>query len=109
MQIFRGTPDPFPKDLRGGVVTWGVFDGVHRGHVKVIDQLISWARELSAPSLVLTFDRHPAEVLRGVPVPLVCPLEDRVRLIGEQGVSAVIVLPFTLEFSRTTAEEFVRD
>jgi len=109
MQIFRGTPDPFPKELRGGVVTWGVFDGVHRGHVKVIDQLISWARELSAPSLVLTFDRHPAEVLRGVPVPLVCPLEDRVRLIGEQGVSAVIVLPFTLEFSRTTAEEFVRD
>jgi riboflavin kinase / FMN adenylyltransferase len=107
MRLFRGVPEPFPSDLRGGVVTWGVFDGVHRGHAKVIDKLTSWAREISAPSLVLTFDRHPAEVLRDVAVPLVCPLDVRVDLIGARGVDGVIVLPFTKEFSRTTAEEFV--
>jgi riboflavin kinase/FMN adenylyltransferase len=75
----------------------------------VIDALAAWARERSAPSLVITFDRHPAEVLRGVPVPLVCPVSERVRLISERGAQAVFVLPFTIEFSRTTAEEFVRD
>ena len=109
MHLFRGLTAPLPKRLHGGVVTWGVFDGVHRGHAKVIDQLTSWAAELGAPSLVITFDRHPAEVLRGVSVPLVCPLDVRVNLISARGVDAVFVLPFTVEFSHTTAEEFVRD
>jgi riboflavin kinase/FMN adenylyltransferase len=109
MRVFRGLSEPLPDTLRGGVVTWGVFDGVHLGHAKVIDQLTAWAGELKAPSLVITFDRHPAEVLRGVPVPLVCPLDVRVDLIGARGVGAVLVLPFTIEFSHTTAEEFVRD
>lgn len=109
MHFLRGLTAPIPDKLRGGVVTWGVFDGVHRGHAKVIDALTAWAAELGAPSLVITFDRHPAEVLRGVPVPLVCPVDERLKLIAARGVSAVIVLPFTIEFSKTTAEEFVRD
>jgi riboflavin kinase/FMN adenylyltransferase len=108
MPPFRGLPSQLPKPLRGGIVTWGVFDGIHRGHAKVIDALNSWAAELSVASLVITFDRHPAEVLRGVSVPLVCPLVDRVQMIAGR-VSAVCILPFTLEFSKTTAEEFVRD
>src|SRR5688572_21816976 len=102
MQLFRGVPASLPSGLRGGAVTWGVFDGVHRGHAKVIDSLTAWASEIAAPSLVLTFDRHPAEVLRGVPIPLVCPLEERVKLIAARGVDAIVILPFTLEFSRTT-------
>ncbi len=109
MHLFRGLTAPLPKPLRRGIVTWGVFDGVHRGHAKVIDQLTAWTSQRSAPSLVITFDRHPAEVLRGAAVPLVCPLDVRVNLIGARGVDAVIVLPFTVEFSHTTAEEFVRD
>jgi len=109
MHLFRGLPSTFPSGLRGGVVTWGVFDGVHRGHAKVIDSLTAWAGDLGAPSLVITFDRHPAEVLRGTPVPLVCPLVERVQLIAARRVKAIFVLPFTVEFSHTTAEEFVRD
>ena len=109
MHVLRGLPTTPDPDHRGGVVTWGVFDGVHRGHRKVIEALVRWAEELGAPALVLTFDRHPAEVLRGTRVPLVCPLERRLELIGHLGVRAAIVLPFTLEFSKTTAEEFVRD
>jgi len=109
MHLFRGLTATIPKPLLGGIVTWGVFDGVHRGHAKVIDALASWAAERSVPSLVITFDRHPAEVLRGVPVPLVCPLIERVHRIAARRVNAIFILPFTLEFSRTTAEEFVRD
>jgi riboflavin kinase/FMN adenylyltransferase len=109
MRLFRGFTQPLPPFLRGGAVTWGVFDGVHRGHVKVINSLTFWARRRKCPSIVVTFDRHPAEVLRGVPVPLVCPLVQRVRMISARGVDAVVILPFTVDFAKTTAEEFVRD
>ncbi len=108
MKVLRGLPDSPDPALAGGAVTWGVFDGVHRGHRRVVETLVSWARELGAPSLVVTFDRHPAEVLRGTPVPLVCPLDVRVERLGALGADAVVILPFTVEFSRTPADEFVR-
>ena len=108
MEILSGLdslPDP---GLRSPIVTWGVFDGVHRGHRKVIEQVLSWARVEGVSSAVVTFDRHPEEVLRGKKVPLVSPLGERLRLIGALGVDFCLVLNFTLEFSKTTADEFIR-
>jgi len=99
-------PDP---RLAGCAVTWGVFDGVHRGHRHVLDALVAWARERRSPSVAVTFDRHPAEVLRGVDVPLVCPLEERLARMGESGVDATLVLSFTRAFSENTAEAFVAE
>jgi riboflavin kinase / FMN adenylyltransferase len=103
MEILRGLdslPDP---RVRNSFVTWGVFDGVHRGHAKVLRALAA----KGAPTLVVTFDRHPAEVLHGRDVPLVLPLEERLKRLAE--ASQVLVLPFTKEFAETTAEQFVRD
>jgi riboflavin kinase / FMN adenylyltransferase len=108
MEILSGLeslPDP---GLRSPIVTWGVFDGVHRGHRKVIEQVLTWARADGVSSAVVTFDRHPEEVLRGRKVPLVSPLGERLRLIGALGVDFCLVLNFTLEFSKTPAEEFIR-
>ena len=108
MEVLSGLeslPDP---RLRSPIVTWGVFDGVHRGHRRVIEQVLSWARAEGVSSAVTTFDRHPEEVLRGRKVPLVTPLGERIRLIGALGVDFCVVLNFTLEFSKTTAEEFIR-
>ena len=109
MQILSGLesiPDP---RIRTPIVTWGVFDGVHRGHQKVLTSVLSWAREKGVSSVVATFDRHPAEVLTGKPVPLLSPLAERLRLIGERGVDFCLVLNFTLDFSKTPAEQFVRE
>lgn len=109
MEILSGLaalPDP---RLRSPVVTWGVFDGVHLGHRRVLETLVAWARAEGVPSVVATFDRHPVEVLRGVKVPLISPLGERLRLLGERGVDAVLVLNFTLEFSKTPAEAFIRE
>jgi riboflavin kinase/FMN adenylyltransferase len=89
-------------------VTWGVFDGVHRGHRKVLEAVVAWAKESGVSSTVVTFDRHPSEVLGGKSVPLLCPLDERLRLLGEEGLDDCLVLPFTEEFSKTSAEEFVR-
>ncbi len=107
MEILQGLASLPDRRLAGSCVTWGVFDGVHRGHRKVLRRLLELAGE--GPAAVVTFDRHPVEVLRDTPVPLIVPLDERLRLIGEQGVAFVLVLPFTREFSKTTAEEFVRD
>ena len=109
MQVVSGLeslPDP---RIRTPIVTWGVFDGVHLGHRKVLDSVLSWARATGVSSVAVTFDRHPAEVLRGRPVPLLTPLAERLRLMGEQGLDFCLVLNFTLEFSKTSAEQFVRD
>lgn len=109
MEILSGLaalPDP---RLRTPIVTWGVFDGVHLGHRRVLETLVAWARAEGVPSVVVTFDRHPVEVLRGVKVPLISPLAERLRLLGEQGVDAGLVLNFTVEFSATPAEAFIRD
>lgn len=109
MEILSGLeaiPDP---RLRDPVVTWGVFDGVHRGHRRVLDTVVGWARDKGVPAVVITFDRHPSEVLTGRPVPMVSPLAERLRLISETGIDFCLILNFTLEFSRTSAEAFIRD
>jgi riboflavin kinase/FMN adenylyltransferase len=109
MQILSGLESlPEPR-LRRPIVTWGVFDGVHRGHQKVLDSVLAWAREDGVSAVAVTFDRHPAEVLSGRSVPLLTPLAERLRLLGERGLDFCLVLNFTLEFSKTTAEAFVRD
>jgi riboflavin kinase/FMN adenylyltransferase len=108
MEVLSGLdalPDP---RLRSPIVTWGVFDGVHRGHRLVIEQVLSWARAEGVSSALATFDRHPEEVLHHRKVPLVTPLGERLRLIGALGIDFCVVLNFTLEFSKTSAEEFIR-
>jgi riboflavin kinase/FMN adenylyltransferase len=108
MEILSG-PESLPDPrLRSPIVTWGVFDGVHRGHRRVIELVLAWARSEGVSSALVTFDRHPEEVLRGRKVPLVTPLGERLRLIGALGVDFCVVLNFTLEFSKTPAEEFIR-
>jgi riboflavin kinase/FMN adenylyltransferase len=109
MEILPGLealPDP---RLGTPVTTWGVFDGVHRGHRRVLETLRDWARDVSAPAVAVTFDRHPSEVLTGRPVPLLVSLEERLRRIAETGVDFVLVIAFTPEFARLRAEDFVRD
>jgi riboflavin kinase/FMN adenylyltransferase len=109
MQILSGLealPDP---RLCRPIVTWGVFDGVHRGHHKVLENVLSWARGKGVSAVAITFDRHPAEVIFGKPVPLLLPLAERFRRMGEQGLDFCLVLNFTLEFSKIPAERFVRE
>lgn len=109
MEILSGLESlPEPR-LRSPIVTWGVFDGVHRGHRAVLSRVLGWARREGVSSALVTFDRHPEEVLRGTKVPMVTPLGERLKLLDELGLDFCLVLNFTLEFSRTTAEQFIRD
>ncbi|KJS54664.1 bifunctional riboflavin kinase/FAD synthetase [Streptomyces rubellomurinus] len=108
MQRWRGLEE-IPGDWGRSVVTIGSFDGVHRGHQLIIGRAVERARELGLSSVVVTFDPHPREVIRpGSHPPLLAPHPRRAELIAELGVDAVLVLPFTQEFSQESPEAFVQ-
>ncbi|GAA0970345.1 bifunctional riboflavin kinase/FAD synthetase [Actinocorallia libanotica] len=101
--------DEVPRDWGRSVVTIGVFDGVHRGHQKVIGRAAELAAELGLPCVVITFDPHPDEVVRpGSHPPLLSSSARRPELLAEVGADAIMVVPFTLELSRMGPDEFVQ-
>jgi riboflavin kinase / FMN adenylyltransferase len=108
MQRWHGLDD-VPAQWGRSVVTIGVFDGVHRGHQRIVARAAAAASELGLPVVVVTFDPHPDEVVRpGSHPPFLCTARRRSGLLAGLGVGAVCVLPFTLEFSRLGPDEFVR-
>jgi riboflavin kinase/FMN adenylyltransferase len=98
-----------PPGWGESVVTIGEFDGVHRGHQRIVARAAQTGRELGLPVVVITFDPHPDEVIRpGSHPPFLCSARRRAELLAQLGADAVCVLPFTLEFSRLDPDEFVR-
>jgi riboflavin kinase / FMN adenylyltransferase len=109
MQRWRGY-EAAPGGLGRTVVTIGVFDGVHRGHQEIIGYTVKRARDLGIESVVVTFDPHPAEVVRPGSHPAVLTSPTRkAELIEELGADVLCVIPFTPDFSRLPAEEFAHD
>lgn len=107
MQRWRGLED-IPEDWGRSVVTIGSYDGVHRGHQLIIRHAVDRARELGVPSVVVTFDPHPSEVVRpGSHPPLLAPHHRRAELMAGLGVDALLILPFTTEFSKLSPADFV--
>jgi riboflavin kinase / FMN adenylyltransferase len=99
----------FGEARRGAAVTIGNFDGVHRGHQKILRSVIEKARAGGWMSAVLTFDPHPVRVLRGDNGPhLLSTLEQRLRQFEAIGIEAALVLRFDEELARLTPEEFAR-
>jgi riboflavin kinase/FMN adenylyltransferase len=103
--------DPLrPVDLpRGGVVTVGNFDGVHLAHQQLLAEVVARAKALGVPSVVVTFDPHPMKVLRPEAAPrMLQTLRQREESIAACGIDAVVIVPFTRDFSLTPADEFVK-
>ena len=92
------------------MATIGVFDGVHRGHQQLIGRAVERARKADLPTVVLTFDPHPSEVVRPGSHPArLTSLDRKAELLEGLGVNVMCVLPFTLEFSRLEPAEFVHE
>jgi riboflavin kinase/FMN adenylyltransferase len=97
-----------PRPEAGCVVTIGAYDGVHLGHRSLIGRVRSMAAELGCATAVVTFDRHPATVVRPQSAPkLLTDLEQKLELLGDLGVDYTLVLRFDEERSKETAEDFV--
>lgn len=102
--------DEFPG-LENAIVTIGTFDGVHAGHIKIIQRLNEVAKETKGETVLLTFFPHPRMVLQpdDNDLKLITTMEERKLLLEKNGINHLIIQPFNKEFSRISATEFVRD
>jgi riboflavin kinase / FMN adenylyltransferase len=109
MQILHQLSE-IPANFGPSVATIGNFDGVHRGHRWVIGEVVARARSLGIKSVAITFDPHPARVIRPESSqPLITPLPEKLQLLASTGIDTVLVLPFTKEFSKMSARTFATE
>ena len=119
MEIWYGA-EQVPESLRaargaasaGSVVTVGVFDGVHRGHQRILARVVERARALGPDCLAVavTFDPHPLAVHRpGIDLAMIASLPDRLAALAATGLDAALVISYTLAFADQSPEGFVRD
>jgi riboflavin kinase / FMN adenylyltransferase len=97
-----------PADGRGSVVTVGTFDGIHRGHQEVLREIVGRAVSSGSRSVLVTFDRHPLEVVRPEMAPEVLTTPDEKKeFLATTGLDFVVFLTFTADLSRLSPREFV--
>jgi riboflavin kinase/FMN adenylyltransferase len=101
--------DPRPSQWRQPIVALGNFDGLHRGHQKIIERVCRQAREHAATPVVMTFDPHPSRIVRPDKAPpLLMTNEQRVEALAREGVEGVAFVRFTAALSQWEPEQFVR-
>ena len=108
MEILRDI-DHLPP-FRHAVATIGSYDGVHRGHVILLDEVVRRAREADGESMVITFEPHPRIALGNDDgLELLTTLEEKAELVASYGIDYLVVIPFDVEFSRLSHDVFTRD
>lgn len=107
MRIFRGITD-LPS-FKNAVITIGSFDGVHRGHQKIIKRINHLAREIDGESIIITFDPHPRKVIypKDNTLELLSSLDEKIELCEKFGIDNVIIVPFSVEFSQQNPREYI--
>jgi len=102
---------PLPEPIPYPVITIGTFDGVHQGHVKILDRLKQRAAQVGGQTVVMTFDPHPRQVLFPYDenLRLINTLDEKIINLERAGIDNVVIKTFNKDFSRLTALEFVRD
>ncbi len=102
--------------LKNPAVTIGTFDGVHTGHLQIINQLKKEAKENNGESVIITFHPHPKMVINDLlpshaqlQIKLLNTLSEKIELLSRQNIDHLVIVPFTLEFSNQSAEEYLYD
>ncbi|HZR67027.1 MAG TPA: bifunctional riboflavin kinase/FAD synthetase [Terriglobales bacterium] len=107
MQIFRKLDD-IPAGFGPSIVSVGNFDGVHRAHVRVLNEIVTRAKRLRWKSVAVTFDPHPMRVLRpDFRLKLLTPDAEKLRLLQQTGIDATVVIPFSRDLSLLAPRDFV--
>jgi riboflavin kinase / FMN adenylyltransferase len=110
MHVIHGMEE-IPDNLKGAFVTIGNFDGIHLGHRYIFAKMVEEARQVGCKTVVISFDPHPKMVLHPDrrPFYLISTSEEKIMMLGEMGIDAYIILPFSLEYAQTTAQTFVSE
>ena len=109
MKVYRRIEDFI--GVKNPIVTTGTFDGVHLGHQKILNSLRQIAKEQNGTSVLLTFDPHPRKVLfsEDVDLELITTLDEKIQLLEQFGLEHLIICPFTIEFSKISSLNFIRE
>lgn len=108
MHVFH-TLEEIPSTFGPTLVSVGNFDGVHRAHTRVLSELVARSRQRGAKSVAVTFEPHPMRILRPDAAPkLLTPTPEKLRLVRQTGVDAVLLLPFTRDLSLMGPRDFVQ-
>lgn len=100
----------FPEKPIPCVLTIGAFDGLHKGHKKILQKVKTLSQKHKLPSVAITFHPHPRQVLNPGNAPrLLTVLSEKIYFLSQCGIDIMVVLPFTKAFSKTTAETFIKD
>jgi riboflavin kinase/FMN adenylyltransferase len=103
-----GDGSGLPPYVRDTVITVGTFDGVHRGHRDVVERLVARSRSLKIPSVLVTFEPHPLEIVNPSAAPLLLTTHyEKLEVLAETGIDYLAVLPFTARLAGFSAEDFV--
>ncbi|TVQ14213.1 MAG: riboflavin biosynthesis protein RibF [Bacteroidetes bacterium] len=110
MRVFKNTQEASGK-IKNAVVTTGTFDGVHVGHKVIIDRLKQLAEEIGGESTLVTFYPHPRKVLYPdqKDLRLINSQEEKIELLSKTGLENLVIIPFSVEFSKTTGHDFITD
>ncbi|MCB0706414.1 MAG: bifunctional riboflavin kinase/FAD synthetase [Saprospiraceae bacterium] len=97
-------------EFTNAVLTIGSFDGVHSGHQKILEQVNQLARQIDGESIVITFHPHPRLIIypNDKELRLLTTIEEKIQLFRQYGVDNVVVVPFTVEFSQLSADEYIQ-
>lgn len=103
--------EEIPEQIRKAMVTIGNFDGVHVGHQQIMRRLVNEAHAENRKAVVMTFDPHPKMVLHPDihPFYLITTVQEKINLLEQLGIDAVVMLKFSHEFAKISAESFVKD
>jgi riboflavin kinase/FMN adenylyltransferase len=106
MQVFHRLDD-IPANFGPTLLSVGNFDGVHRAHMRVLDDIVRRAREQKYKAMAVSFEPHPARILRpDSSLKLLTPVPEKLRLLEATGLDAVLLLPFTRDLSMMTPRQF---
>ena len=105
MVVIRKTENIEP--IENSILTIGSFDGLHKGHIKIISNVISLAQKTSGKSVVITFDPHPKTILSGNRELFLQGIDDKIELLHNAGVDYLFIVPFTKKISNITSKDFL--
>ncbi len=108
MKVFKDLEE-LPR-LRNAVITIGSFDGIHKGHLKILQKVKNLARDIKGESTVITFHPHPRLIVypKDNSLRLLTTIEEKIRLFERQGIDNLVIVPFTVEFSQQSADEYIQ-
>ncbi len=109
MRVFH-KPGDVPSDFGPTLLSVGNFDGVHRAHARVLAKIVKRAQEQGLKSMAVTFEPHPTRILRpDANLKLLTPTPEKIHLLEETGLDAVLLLPFTRDLSLLAPQQFAQE